>query len=113
MATKKVAPEKIQQLRNLSQKIDDLHISGKDKAVIDYFVGHPVVSDFLTDVFKIIDSAIDNYQARGFTDLMVSFGCTGGQHRSVYCAEKLAEHLEKKNILVQSKHYEFDNWNKK
>jgi RNase adaptor protein for sRNA GlmZ degradation len=41
----------------------------------------------------LIDQTVEDYQRRNFTDLMVAFGCTGGQHRSVYCAERLARHL--------------------
>lgn len=48
---------------------------------------------FLSSVFPLADAHVERYISRGFTDLMFSFGCTGGQHRSVYCAEALAEHL--------------------
>ena len=55
--------------------------------------------------FAIIDEAILNYLSREFTDLMVSFGCTGGQHRSVYAAEKLAAHLRSKyKIIIDLNH---------
>ena len=51
---------------------------------------------YLDNVYKLADAHVDNYQERGFTDLMFSFGCTGGRHRSVYCAEHLAEHLNRR-----------------
>jgi RNase adaptor protein for sRNA GlmZ degradation len=51
---------------------------------------------FLEYVFKIVDTAAENYISRDFTNLMVSFGCTGGQHRSVYAAKFLNAHLQKK-----------------
>ena len=52
---------------------------------------------FLGSVMSLIDASVSNYQTRGFKNLMVSFGCTGGQHRSVYLAEQLAKHLRGKN----------------
>ena len=54
------------------------------------------VREFLNHVFALIDQTVENYQTRNFTDLLVAFGCTGGQHRSVYCAERLAIHLREK-----------------
>jgi RNase adaptor protein for sRNA GlmZ degradation len=48
---------------------------------------------------SLVDSTVSNYQSRGFKNLMVSFGCTGGQHRSVYLAEQLAKHLREKSGL--------------
>ena len=51
---------------------------------------------FLDSVYKLADAHVTRYMQRGFTDLMFSFGCTGGQHRSVYSAQHLAEHLHKK-----------------
>jgi len=83
-------------------------LTGRDQKVIDYFSKHPIVEDFLQNVFKIVDYTVDNYQSRSFSDLMVSFGCTGGQHRSVYCAEKLADYLKKKNITVKLSHLELE-----
>jgi RNase adaptor protein for sRNA GlmZ degradation len=68
-------------------------LTGQDEAVIAFLENDPAVRDFLGHVFALIDQAVDNYQRRNFTDLMVAFGCTGGQHRSVYCAERLAQHL--------------------
>jgi len=58
-----------------------------------------------------VDSAVANYQDRGFKSLAVSFGCTGGRHRSVYLAEKLAKHLQKSGKLdVVVRHRELDGW---
>jgi RNase adaptor protein for sRNA GlmZ degradation len=65
------------------------------------------MGEFLEYVYKIIDRAVNNYLMRDFTDLMVSFGCTGGQHRSVYSAEMLKKHLEKKfkdRIIIEINH---------
>lgn len=58
-------------------------------------------------VYKLADHHVERYMQRGFTDLMFSFGCTGGQHRSVYCAQHLAEHLNQKyGIEVKIQHRE-------
>ena len=65
------------------------------------------VMPFLDNVFSLADAHVEKYISRGFTDLMFSFGCTGGQHRSVYCAEALAAHLtEKYRIHVSLAHRE-------
>ncbi len=68
-------------------------LNGKDAPVIEYLEQQESVRQFLANVIALIDSSVSNYQSRGFKDLMVSFGCTGGQHRSVYLAEQLAKHL--------------------
>ena len=68
-------------------------LTGKDEPVIDYLNQQPSVHQFFGNVMSLVDAAINNYQSRGFKSLMVSFGCTGGQHRSVYLAEQLAKHL--------------------
>ncbi len=68
-------------------------LTGHDDPVIAFFRKESAVSDFLGHVFGLIDQTVQTYQSRNFTDLFVAFGCTGGQHRSVYCAERLAQHL--------------------
>jgi RNase adaptor protein for sRNA GlmZ degradation len=68
-------------------------LTGKDKAVIDFLEAESKVSDFLESVYSLVDDTVENYNRRNFKNLMINFGCTGGQHRSVYCAEKLASHL--------------------
>ncbi len=72
------------------------NVNGKDKIVIDFFAKESSMHEFLTNVYAIVDMSIDTYEERNFSHLMVSFGCTGGQHRSVYCAEQLATHLRQK-----------------
>jgi aminoglycoside/choline kinase family phosphotransferase len=67
-------------------------LTGKDAPVIDYLNQQESVRQFLASVMSLVDSSVSNYQQRGFKSLMVSFGCTGGQHRSVYLAEQLARH---------------------
>jgi len=68
-------------------------LTGRDDAVIAFLDNEPAVGEFVGHTFALIDRTVENYQARNFTDLLVAFGCTGGQHRSVYCAELLARHL--------------------
>ncbi len=68
--------------------------TGMDEKVIRYMSSKPEVSEFLNHVFGIIDQSVKKYQARQFEHLSVFFGCTGGQHRSVYCAEKLAQYIK-------------------
>ncbi len=67
--------------------------TGKDQVVIDFLKHESDVDLFLNHVTSLIDQSISNYLTRGFKHLLVNFGCTGGQHRSVYCAEKLKEFL--------------------
>jgi RNase adaptor protein for sRNA GlmZ degradation len=69
-------------------------LTGKDPEVIAYLEGKKEVDQFLEGVFTIISQSATSYLSMGFRDLMVSFGCTGGQHRSVYCAERLNDYLQ-------------------
>ena len=71
-------------------------LNGLDKSVISFFKKQKDIRIFLKNVEAIINQAMENYLERKFSHLMASFGCTGGQHRSVYCAEKIAKILEKK-----------------
>ncbi len=64
--------------------------TGKDEPVIEYLNQQESVRQFLASVLSLVDASVSNYQERRFKSLMVSFGCTGGQHRSVYLAERLA-----------------------
>jgi len=77
--------------------------TGLDEPVIHYLDREPVVAKYLQNVYKIIDQSILEYQRRGFTHLQVNFGCTGGQHRSVYCASHLAAYIDENysvNVIV-------------
>ncbi len=85
--------------------------SGLDTPVIEYLKGYNEIPEFLESVFKIVDAAVKNYMERGFQNLMVAFGCTGGRHRSVYCAESLAKHLNGKfGLKIIPEHSEKINW---
>ena len=84
-------------------------LTGKDKPVIDFLNKENVIKEFLSNVYSIVESAIKNYKERGFKHLMINFGCTGGQHRSVYCAENLANLLRKQDdIIVIVNHTELE-----
>ena len=71
-------------------------LTGKDEPVIRFLEDDGEILRFLDHVYGVVDPHVETYKGRGFTSLMVSFGCTGGQHRSVYCAEHLAAHLSEK-----------------
>jgi len=83
-------------------------LTGKDAEVIAFLEKEPAVQKFLSRIGDMIDQVVENYQSRNFTDLLIAFGCTGGQHRSVYCAGMLAKHLRKKfnNVNVEVRHRE-------
>jgi aminoglycoside/choline kinase family phosphotransferase len=68
-------------------------LTGKDAPVMEYLNQQENVHQFLASVMSLVDASVQDYQRRHFKNLMVSFGCTGGQHRSVYLAEQLAKHL--------------------
>ncbi|NVO21620.1 MAG: phosphotransferase [Bacteroidetes bacterium] len=83
--------------------------TGKDSLVRQFLDREPLVDKFLANVYKLVDQSVLEYQRRGFSSLQVNFGCTGGQHRSVFCAEKLAKYLEEKYSLeVKLYHTELD-----
>lgn len=82
-------------------------LTGKDEAVIQFLEREPEMSEFLEHVFALVKQSVKKYIKRNFTHLMVSFGCTGGQHRSVYSAEKLATELKNKfDINIDLNHIE-------
>jgi RNase adaptor protein for sRNA GlmZ degradation len=74
-------------------------MTGMDKPVIAYLEKHNEVKDFLDHVKSIMDISVNDYSQRSMNRLMVSFGCTGGQHRSIYCAEKIAEYITEKHKI--------------
>jgi len=71
-------------------------ITGADEPVIRFLEEQGEVQKYLENVYGLIDPAVEKYIKRGFTNLMICFGCTGGQHRSLYCAEHAAAHLKEK-----------------
>ena len=85
-------------------------LTGKDAAVIEYLNQQESVHQFLASVMSLVDASVNNYQQRRFKHLMVSFGCTGGQHRSVFLAEQVAKRLRGENgVEVVVQHRELEN----
>jgi RNase adaptor protein for sRNA GlmZ degradation len=80
--------------------------NGKNQVIIDYLKDDPRVISFLEETEKLVSQSVENYLERGFSSLSVNFGCTGGQHRSVYCAETLAARLKRKypQVKVEVEH---------
>lgn len=74
--------------------------TGKDQCIKDYLNQFPAVDAFRNNVFALVDQAVENYLERHFDHLMVSTGCTGGQHRSVFFAEEVAAHITQKYPAV-------------
>ena len=88
-------------------------LSGKDKPVQDFLEQRTRMPDFLNSVFDLIDISVEDYLKRGFDHLQINFGCTGGQHRSVYSAEQTARHLRNKyKVKVTLNHTNEENWKK-
>jgi aminoglycoside/choline kinase family phosphotransferase len=86
-------------------------LTGKDAPVIEFLDQQESAQRFLDHVRALVDASVNEYQRRGFKNLMVSFGCTGGQHRSVYLAEQLANHLRERdgvNVTVHHRELERD-----
>lgn len=68
-------------------------LTGRDKPVMDFLESNSDIARFLDEAQSMVDRSVEVYLSRGFTDLMVCFGCTGGRHRSLYCADRMAQHL--------------------
>jgi len=85
-------------------------LTGNDAPVAEYLNQQESVHRFIANATSLVDASVGDYQRRGFKNLMVSFGCTGGQHRSVYLAEQLAQHLRGRNgVEVLVRHLELEN----
>lgn len=85
--------------------------TGKDKPVQDFLEQRTHMNEFLNSVWDLIDITVAEYLRRGFSHLMINFGCTGGQHRSVYAAEQTARHLRNKyKVKVKLEHTNQANW---
>lgn len=85
------------------------HLTGKDQQVKEFLEEKSTIGAFMTSVISLVSQSVEVYLSRGFTHLSVNFGCTGGQHRSVYAAEKLAEYLRNNYpVAVVLQHVEQD-----
>ncbi len=85
------------------------HLTGKDQQVQEFLEEKSTIGVFMTSVISLVSQSVEVYLSRGFTHLSVNFGCTGGQHRSVYAAEKLAEYLRNNYpVTVVLQHVEQD-----
>lgn len=85
-------------------------LTGKDEPVIRFLEERSEMAEFLKHSFALIDQSVSTYIKRGFTNLSVGFGCTGGQHRSVYAAEQMAKHLKNKfkvNVVLSHREQDF------
>lgn len=82
-------------------------LTGLNKPVIDFLENDGEITEFLSHVYALTDAHVKRYLERGFTSLMICFGCTGGQHRSVYSAQHTAEHIHNKfGVRVELVHRE-------
>ena len=93
-------------------RFDDYkHLSGLDKPIKDFLEQQTKMPDFLNGVYNIMDITVEDYIRRGFENLVINFGCTGGQHRSVYAAEAIARHLKNKfKVKINLNHTNKENW---
>ena len=88
-------------------------LSGKDKSVQDFLEQRTHMNEYLNSVWDLIDITVEDYLQRDFSHLQINFGCTGGQHRSVYAAEQTARHLRNKyKVKVRLNHTNEANWRK-
>ncbi len=86
--------------------------SGLDEGVQKYLHKETEMHTFLAYIFKTLEIPIQNYLDRGFTHLQINYGCTGGQHRSVYATEQTAQFIKEKypEIKVEKNHTNRQNW---
>ena len=99
---------------NPGRKEEYKYLTGLDKPVIDFLEQQTEMPAFLNNIYSLIEITVTDYFKRGFEHLMISFGCTGGQHRSVYAAESLAKYLRQTfDVKVQLEHTNKNNWLKK
>lgn len=88
--------------------------TGRDKEVIDFLEKNTKMPEFISSAIAMVEISVEDYLARNFTNLDINFGCTGGQHRSVYAADYMAKHLSEKfpgaDVKVEHVVQEEKNW---
>lgn len=88
--------------------------TGRDQEVKAYLESETKIQEFLNAAFAMVDISIQDYLDRGFSNLDINFGCTGGQHRSVYSADAMAQHIAEKfpaaKVELQHVEQEAKNW---
>ncbi len=97
-------------LPNPGRKAEFLKSTGLDPDVVSYLSKEESVDRWTRSAFALVDQTVQDYGRRNFTHLFVAFGCTGGQHRSVYCAERLAKHLRDQGVSATVAHREKKSW---
>ena len=96
-------------IHNPGRYLEYKHLTGKDPQVQKFLEEKSTIASFMESVISLVSQSVEVYSSRGFSHLCVSFGCTGGQHRSVYAAEKLAEYLRNNYpVTVVLQHIEQD-----
>ncbi|MFA5330576.1 MAG: RNase adapter RapZ [Prolixibacteraceae bacterium] len=96
-------------IHNPGKYLEYKHLTGKDQQVQEFLEEKSRMPEFLSLVFSMVSQSVEVYISRGFSHLSVNFGCTGGQHRSVYAAEKMAEYLKNNYpVTVVLQHKEQD-----
>lgn len=88
-------------------------ITGREEAVIDFLLKESNITEFIENAKRIVIPSVEQYLERGFSSLMVSFGCTGGQHRSVYSCDQMAKFLQENydvNVVVNHVEQEIKGW---
>ena len=96
-------------IHNPGRYLEYKHLTGKDPQVQEFLEEKSTIANFMASVISLVSQSVEVYSSRGFSHLCVSFGCTGGQHRSVYAAEKLAEYLRNNYpVTVVLQHIEQD-----
>ncbi len=94
-------------LNNPGRLLDFKLLNGRNTEVINFLKANSKVDDYMSHIYPLVDSTIETYLKRGFKNLMINFGCTGGQHRSVYCADEMFKYLKNKyDINVYLSHIE-------